>query len=193
MKNIKSLLSVAVILIAFSCKANTNEVIAQSENAADTAIQWMSFEEAVKRAQTDKNPKNIFIDFYTHWCGWCKVMDKQTFTDPNVIRLMNQYFYPVKFNAEGKDPIKFMDKEYVFVAEGRNGYHQLAAEIMQGKLSYPTFVFLNPQFQIITPISGFVKPEEFEPIVNFLGQNLYLSENGGNWENYRNAYQRGQK
>lgn len=181
----------ALVLIVLSCKANTNAATSSAEDSAES-IQWMTFEEAVQRAQTDKNPKNIFIDFYTHWCGWCKVMDKQTFTDPNVIKLMNKYFYPVKFNAEGKDPVTFMGKEYVFVAEGRNGYHQLAAEIMQGKLSYPTFVFLNPEFQIITPISGFVKPEEFEPIVNFLGQNLYKQPDGGNWEGYRAAYQRGQ-
>lgn len=193
MKTIKTFLSLTLALVIFSCKANTNASTSESTENASDAIQWMTFEEAVQKAKTDKNPKNIFIDFYTHWCGWCKVMDKQTFTDPNVIKLMNQYFYPVKFNAEGKEPVNFMDKEYVFVAEGRNGYHQLAAEIMQGKLSYPTFVFLNPQFQIITPISGFVKPEDFEPIVNFLGQNLYLGPNGGDWENYKTNYQRGQK
>ncbi len=188
---IKYLLSASFAWTLFSCNANTTE--AQSESSSTDAIQWMTFEEAVKRAETDKEPKNIFIDFYTSWCGWCKVMDKQTFTDPNVIELMNKYFYPVKFDAEGKTPVTFKGKEFVFVAEGRNGYHQLAAEFMQGKMSYPTFMFVNPKFEIITPISGFVKPEEFEPIVNFLGQNKYLEENNGNWEEYRQKYVRGQK
>lgn len=190
MKNLRVLISTLFVAgIILSCKANNNEV---TENSADTVIKWMTFEEAVAKAQSDPNPKNIFIDFYTHWCGWCKVMDKQTFTDPNVIKYMNKYFYPVKFNAEQKEPITFMGKEFKFVAEGRNGYHQLAAEIMQGKLSYPTFVFLTPDFKIITPISGFVKPEDFEPIVNFLGQNKYKEPNGGNWETYKANYKRGQ-
>lgn len=190
MKSLKTILSFAFLAVLLSCNANTSGE--KTSSAADTAIQWMTFEEAVQKAKTDKNPKNIFIDFYTHWCGWCKVMDKQTFTDPNVIKYMNKYFYPVKFNAEQKEPVNFNGREYTFVAEGRNGYHQLAAEIMQGKLSYPTFVFLTPDFKIITPISGFVKPEEFEPIVNFLGQNLYQEPNGGNWESYRTNYKRGQ-
>lgn len=190
MKSLKTILSFAFIAVLLSCNANTSAE--KNSNTSDTAIQWMTFEEAVAKAQSDPNPKNIFIDFYTHWCGWCKVMDKQTFTDPNVIKYMNKYFYPVKFNAEQKEPITFMGKEYNFVAEGRNGYHQLAAEIMQGKLSYPTFVFLTPDFKIITPISGFVKPEDFEPIVNFLGQNLYQGPNGGDWEKYRANYKRGQ-
>lgn len=189
MKTIKSILTIAFVTILISCNAKSVE---ENISSSDTAIQWMTFEEAVKRAQSDPNPKNIFIDFYTHWCGWCKVMDKQTFTDPNVIKYMNKYFYPVKFNAEQKEPVNFNGREYTFVAEGRNGYHQLAAEIMQGKLSYPTFVFLTPDFKIITPLSGFMKPVDFEPIVNFLGQNLYKLPNGGDWENYRANYKSGQ-
>lgn len=189
MNNLKHWLAFALLLTVFSCNANSNE----QSSSSDSAIQWMSFEEAVKRAETDKNPKNIFIDFYTHWCGWCKVMDQKTFSDPNVIKLMNKYFYAVKFDAESKETINFKGKDYGFVASGRNGYHELAANIMQGQLSYPTFIFLNPKFEIITPISGFVKPEEFEPIVNFLGQNLYMKEGGGDWQGYKSSYVRGQK
>jgi thioredoxin-related protein len=186
----KYLLSISFVWTLFSCNANTTE--SQTETNTPNGIKWMTFEEAVKKAETDKNPKNIFIDFYTSWCGWCKVMDKQTFTDPNVIELMNKYFYPVKFDAEGKDPITFKGQQFVFVPEGRNGYHQLAADFMQGKMSYPTFMFLNPKFEVITPISGFVKPEDFEPIVNFLGQNKYLDPNN-KWEDFQKNYQRGQK
>jgi thioredoxin-related protein len=186
----KYLLSISFVWTLFSCNANTTE--SQTETNTPNGIKWMTFEEAVKKAETDKNPKNIFIDFYTSWCGWCKVMDKQTFTDPNVIELMNKYFYPVKFDAEGKNPITFKGQQFVFVPEGRNGYHQLAADFMQGKMSYPTFMFLNPKFEVITPISGFVKPEDFEPIVNFLGQNKYLDPNN-KWEDFQKNYQRGQK
>ena len=188
---LKYLLAISFAWIILSCNAKSTE--AQTEATTTDGIQWMSFEEAVKRAETDKNPKNIFIDFYTSWCGWCKVMDKQTFADPTVAELMNKYFYPVKFDAEGRNPVTFRGQEFTFVAEGRNGYHQLAAEFMQGKMSYPTFMFLNPKFEIITPISGFVKPEEFEPIVNFLGQNKYLEPDNGNWEQYRENYQKGHK
>ncbi|HLT51685.1 MAG TPA: DUF255 domain-containing protein, partial [Arenibacter sp.] len=47
-------------------------------------ITWLSWEEAVKLAETEKDPKKIFVDVYTDWCGWCKKMDKDTFQDPKV-------------------------------------------------------------------------------------------------------------
>ncbi|MBT8264521.1 MAG: thioredoxin family protein, partial [Muriicola sp.] len=42
-------------------------------------VQWLSLEEATELATSEKNPKKIFIDVYTDWCGWCKKMDKDTF------------------------------------------------------------------------------------------------------------------
>jgi len=36
--------------------------------------EWMTFEEAIEKSKTEK--RKIFIDVYTDWCGWCKVMDK---------------------------------------------------------------------------------------------------------------------
>ncbi len=62
-------------------------------------VKWMSFEEAVERSKTEK--RKIFIDVFTDWCGWCKVMDKNTFPDLVIAKLLsNEKFYPVKFNAE---------------------------------------------------------------------------------------------
>lgn len=160
---------------------------AQNQGEAPSeGIKWYTFEEAVALAK--KEPKNIFIDFYTTWCGWCKVMDKNTFADPVIARIMNQYFYPVKFNAEGKDPVVFNGKEYKFVPQGSRGYHELAAAIMQGQMSYPTFVFLTPNMEIITPIAGYVKPEDFEPIAVYMGQNLYKPEKKTPWETFRDGY-----
>jgi thioredoxin-related protein len=169
----------AIMMFALSCNAQTQE-------SKTETINWVTFEQAV--AMAEKEPKNIFIDFYTTWCGWCKVMDKNTFADPVIAALMNKYFYAVKFNAEGKDPVEFRGKTYTFIPQGNRGYHELAAGIMQGQMSYPTFVFLTPTMEIITPISGFVKPEEFEPIVSYMGQNLYKPEKGVEWETYRNNF-----
>ncbi len=65
---------------------------------AQEQIQWMKFEEAV--AANANNPKMILVDVYTDWCGWCKKMDKDTFTDPRVVAHLKKNFYAVKLNAE---------------------------------------------------------------------------------------------
>ncbi|WP_332912621.1 thioredoxin family protein [Algoriphagus boritolerans] len=79
-------------------------------NAQDQ-INWLKFEEAI--AANAKSPKMLLVDVYTDWCGWCKKMDKDTFTDPKVIAYINSNFYPVKMNAEDtKRTFEFMGKEY---------------------------------------------------------------------------------
>ncbi|NLA50280.1 MAG: DUF255 domain-containing protein, partial [Bacteroidales bacterium] len=70
-----------------------------SSPASETGVRWYSMEEAEKLY--NKSPRPIFIDTYTDWCGWCKKMDNETFTDPVIADLLNSKFYPVKFNAEG--------------------------------------------------------------------------------------------
>ena len=72
---------------------------------AEKKIKWLTWEQMVKL--NEKNPKKIFIDFYTSWCGWCKVMDKNTFEDTIVAEIMMKDFYCVKFDAERKDTITF--------------------------------------------------------------------------------------
>lgn len=133
-------------------------------------ITWLTLDEAFKRSK--KNPKKIFIDVYTDWCGWCKVMDKQTFSDPKIIEYMNATYYPVKFDAEQREPITYQGKEYKFVLSdpGRNkGYHELAAAILQGKLSYPTVVFMDEETNVITAIPGFRRPPELDNFLKYFG------------------------
>jgi thioredoxin-related protein len=142
-----------------------------SGKTTEAKINWITFEEAIERNK--KKPKKIFIDVYTDWCGWCKVMDKQTFTDPIIVDYINQNYYAVKFNAEGTQPILFKGKLYEFVPSGNRGYHQLAAELLQGRLSYPTVVFLDEKMDLLQPIPGFRKPPEMDLILKYFGGNHY--------------------
>ena len=145
-------------------------------------IEWMSFEAAIDAQAKADQPKKIFIDVYTDWCGWCKKMDKETFNNPEVAVYMQQHFYMVKLDGEGKKPIVFRGKTFSFVPSGRNGYHELAAGLMQGQLSYPTVVFLNEQAELLSPVPGYHPPESFMPIARFFGDNHYKSST---WEDYQ--------
>ncbi|MGC1242755.1 MAG: DUF255 domain-containing protein [Chryseosolibacter sp.] len=114
---------------------------APEPRVADTTVQWMTFEQAVEKSKIEK--RKIFIDVYTDWCGWCKVMDKKTFNDPEVAKLLNEKFYPVKFNAEQREDVVFEGTTFKFIDQGGRGTHQLAAALLNNKLSYPTVVFLD--------------------------------------------------
>ena len=148
-------------------------------NAQD--VEWMSWDQAVERAQTDENPKKIFIDVYTDWCGWCKKMDKDTFQHPDVATYMADNFYMVKMDGEGKEPIEFKGQTYNYVPSGRKGYHEFAAALMQGRMSYPTTIFLDEEMNMLSPVPGYQKPEPFLNIARYFGDNIYLEKD---WQTY---------
>ena len=76
-----------------------------------------------------KEDKLVLVDFYTGWCGWCKKLDVETYKDPEVVALMNKYFYPVKFDAEQKTIMSFANKMYRFDATAGRGTNGFALEM----------------------------------------------------------------
>lgn len=144
-------------------------------------VRWMTFEEAVERSKQEK--KKIFIDVYTDWCGYCKIMDKNTFNDPEVARILNENFYPVKFNAEQREDVEFDGHVFRFVPAGR--YHELAASLLNNKLSYPTVVFLTEDFEMIQPLPGYRKAEEFHMIIQYIGEDHFKSRS---WQEFQQTY-----
>ena len=155
-------------LLTLIINFNSLDVIGQEK------IKWHTIEEVEKLSRED--PRKIFIDVFTDWCGWCKKMDATTFKDPKIIKILNEDFYAVKLDGEGHEAIVFKDKEYKFVPQGRNGYHELAAALMNGKLSYPTTVYLDENLNMIQPIPGYMRVEDLEPILIFLGKDHYKNQ-----------------
>jgi len=157
----------------------------QVQNAAlssnpEGVVAWMTFEQALEKSKTEK--RKIFIDVYTDWCGWCKVMDKNTFSEPNVAKILNEQFYPVKFNAEQPEDVVFNGTTFKFVPSGNKGYHQLAAALLNNQLAYPTVVFLDEEFRMIQPLQGYQKAPEFHKIIQFIGGDHYKKTKWDEWQ-----------
>lgn len=144
-------------------------------------VEWLSWNEAVAKSETDATPKKIFIDVYTDWCGWCKKMDKDTFQNAEVAAYMAKNFYMVKMDGEGKEPIEYKGKTFKYVPSGRRGYHEFAATLMQGKMSYPTVIFLDEKQQMLSPVPGYQKPDPFLKIAKYFGDNIYKEKD---WKTY---------
>lgn len=141
---------------------------------AAAQVKWYTIEEAEKMAL--KEPRPLFIDTYTDWCSWCKKLDADTFSNPVIAEILNTKFYPVKFNAEGKEPATF--KGTKFINDGKNGRtHQLAIALLQGKLGYPSVVFFNEKLELLTVVPGYRGPKDFEPLISFFASKAYLTQN----------------
>jgi uncharacterized protein YyaL (SSP411 family) len=158
-----------------------------NETSAEKKIHWLTWEEMVKL--NAQHPKKIFIDFYTSWCGWCKVMDRNTFDDEFVAQMMSKNFYCVKFDAERRDSIDFLDRKWGFIPGGRSGYHELAAYFMRYQLSYPTMVVLTPDYKLIYEFKGYSSPPQFEPVISYVSTvNGYTTDNNPALQQFKQAY-----
>lgn len=128
-------------------------------------IKWMTMKDAV--AAQKKNKKPIFIDAYTVWCGPCKMLDKNTFSDPKVAEVINEKYNAVKFNAEGNEEIQFNGKLYANPnyqearKNARNAMHQFT-EFLRVP-GYPTMVVINSEGKIEKSIIGYNTPEDLLP------------------------------
>lgn len=97
------------------------------------------FATILAKAKAEK--KLVFLDAYAAWCGPCKLMERNVFTDKNVADYYNKNFINAHFDMEkGEGP-------------------GLASKY--GIRSYPTLLFLNGDGEVIGKELGYIKTEEF--------------------------------
>lgn len=147
-------------------------------------IQWMTWDQAI--AKNNESPRKIMIDVYTDWCGWCKRMDKSTFVDTAVVNYVNKHFYAVKFNAEQKEEISFSGHQFKFMASetGRGGTHELAYALLDGKMGYPTIVYLNEKYERIMISPGYKETPGLMKELRYAREEKYKDTP---WEKYRDG------
>lgn len=154
---------------------------------AQETVKWVTFEEALKLQK--KKPKKIFMDVYTDWCGPCKMLDKQTFQNADVVKYLNENYYAVKFNAEGKESVTYEGKtytnpRYVEGRTGRNGMHDFTAAL--GVNSYPSMLFFDENGKGIHSLKGFHKPKQIEIYLKLFAKDDYKKvETAEKWQEYQ--------
>lgn len=154
------------------------------------SINWMTMNEAL--AAQKKEPRKIFMDVYTTWCGPCKLLDKNTFSDKDVIDYLNKNYYAVKFNAEGTEDIDYQDFVYTnpnYQAErkGRNSQHLFAHALKVN--AYPSVVFFKENGDLIQAIPGYRTPQELEIFLKMIHSDDYLKITTPEaWEAYQKDF-----
>ena len=141
-------------------------------NPKKEKIKWLTIAEL--QAAYNKAPKPILVDVYTNWCGWCKVMDRETYGKDAVVNYINEHYYAVKLNAESKDSLEWNGKKYGYNPEYKS--NELAVYLLYGQMSYPTTVFLPAFNAQPAPLAGFLKPKELESPLKFFGDGAYKSK-----------------
>jgi thioredoxin-related protein len=127
-------------------------------------INWISLNKALELQK--ENPKKIMMDVYTNWCGPCKLLDKKTFQNKDVIAYVNKNYYAVKFNGEGNEIINYKGVSYSnpnydkTKANKKNSSHEFS-NYMQIR-GFPTIAFWDEKSDLIAPLTGFYKPQELE-------------------------------
>ncbi|MBK8658359.1 MAG: DUF255 domain-containing protein [Bacteroidetes bacterium] len=139
----------------------------------DTIIHWMSIDEAMLLQK--KEPKKIFMNVYVSWCRWCRQMKDSVFTNKEIAHYINQHFYPVRFNAEQKETIKFKGRDYKFINEGDYHVHELSLFLLNYRQSYPGFVVFNEEGNVIHVRTSTMDVYLTESLLNYYGSNAYQS------------------
>lgn len=158
--------------------------------SAQKKINWMTMDEAL--AAQKEQPKKIFMDVYTTWCGPCKLLDKNTFSNKKVIQFINENYYAVKFNAEGTEEInyqgfKYTNPNYQEGRKGRNATHFFADALNLS--GYPSLAFFTETGDIIQAIPGYKTPQQLEIFLKMIANDDYLElTDMESWEAYQKNF-----
>lgn len=132
---------------------------------SNAQVKWHTIEEASK---ANIGTKMYLVDFYTDWCGYCKKMDRETFSDATVAKIINRYFYPVKFNAESTKSFTWFGQTYKG-ASGRSRAHEFA----RGIQGYPTTALFLANGTLFQAIPGYSSAKDFIVILWFFASGDY--------------------
>jgi uncharacterized protein YyaL (SSP411 family) len=145
----KNILFAFTLLLLFGSFSPSNDI---------PELKWLDWNTGYPLAK--KQNKIILVDAYTDWCGWCKKMDRDTYTNPDIIKALNKDFIVIKFNPELDDIVYELDGNKI---TGR----ELFGQLTQGKSTgFPTTYFIQPNKKQIQIAAGYLAPNDFIKVLD---------------------------
>ncbi|UCD65139.1 MAG: thioredoxin family protein [Candidatus Zixiibacteriota bacterium] len=127
-------------------------------------IEWQAYDAGLSEAKEEN--KHVFIGFTARWCYYCRKMDREVFTDPQVIELVNKDFVPVRVDGDSKRELDI------------DGYKITEKNLTVGEFgvrNFPTFWFLKPDGTKLGALVGYRPAEEMLKALVFVKDYRYDS------------------
>lgn len=156
MKTLLLRLSLLLLFLPFSMAR------AQDASVAAEGVDWKPFEEAVTLAKAQD--KKLIVDVYAPWCPWCRKLQTNVYTDPEVQAYLADHFIVTRLDGDDSEQ-SLQFKEYTLTQA------ELAAGL--GAEGFPTTVFLASDSEYITRLPGFVDADEFLRVLRFIGTEAF--------------------
>lgn len=160
-KNILLLSGVLMVVVGAAAGIAYNDT--GPSKPTPSAVKWLTFDEGLLQAKNQN--KKLLVDVYTDWCGWCKKMDAEVYTDASVAGILKDHFIAVKLNAESNARLRYDDRVFT------NAQFSQAL----GITGFPSTVFFRSDGKPITVVPGYVEADNFASILTYIGNDHYQS------------------
>jgi len=145
----------------------------QSQIVTRLNVKWKPIDEA-QELMKDK-PKKMLLNFYNYNRISCTLMRTQTYNQKNIADYLNENFYPVNIDVYTSDTIKI--KGITYINENKPyKYHQLPIAALEGKMTFPAFIILDEEGNVLQKHQQYMIPERFEEVIRYYGDDAYKTQ-----------------
>jgi thioredoxin-related protein len=140
------------LLIILLSVTLTLPMLATASSTGDTKINWSSYADAKKAGN---NGRKFFIYFYSVHCGYCRMLESNTFSKDSVADYINANYTPVRVDIEKEKTLASRFHVY----------------------SIPDLRFLTPEGEDISRWPGFIESEPLLILLRYIATDSYLNMN----------------
>lgn len=158
----------SVVMVGPSCArddTSSGQSSSSGQQQEGSHTKWLGFNDGLIKARSQKKP--IFVEFYTDWCPYCKMFQKETIHDAKVARMLEAEFVYVRLNAEDSNSHVNYNGKTLSNVELADSFSVSA---------FPSLVFLDSGGKPITMLAGFIPPDQFETVLAYIHQECYQTQ-----------------